>query len=80
MRHPKKYNTTPEISKRMSNIGLRRNKPERTLAKALWKKGFRYRLNYKELPGSPDIAITKYRSYNGRVICDTTNRGGKYEI
>ena len=61
MRHPKKYNTTPEISKRMSNIGLRRNKPERLLAKALWKKGIRYRLNYTKLPGSPDIAITKHR-------------------
>ncbi|MEE0726073.1 MAG: very short patch repair endonuclease, partial [Clostridium saudiense] len=23
--------------------------------------GYRYRLNYKELPGSPDIALTKYR-------------------
>ena len=31
------------------------------LAKALWHKGFRYRLNYKRLPGSPDIALTKYR-------------------
>ena len=24
-------------------------------------KGFRYRLNYKKLPGSPDIAIPKYK-------------------
>lgn len=28
---------------------------------ALWHRGYRYRLNYKELPGSPDIALTKYR-------------------
>ena len=30
------------------------------LAKALWHKGYRYRLNWKRLPGSPDIAILKY--------------------
>lgn len=61
MKHPKHYDTTPEISKRMSKVGLKRNKPERLLARALWKKGYRYRLNYKQLPGSPDIAITKYK-------------------
>ena len=31
------------------------------LAKRLWHLGFRYRLNDKRLPGSPDIAILKYR-------------------
>ena len=61
MKHPKNYDTTPEISKRMSKIGLKRNKPESLLAKALWHKGFRYRLNYKELYGSPDIVLTKYK-------------------
>lgn len=59
MKHQKLV-TTPEISKRMSKVKLKRNKVEMKLAKALWHKGFRYRLNYKELPGSPDIAITKY--------------------
>lgn len=34
---------------------------EKKLQKELWKKGFRYRKNYKTLPGTPDIAITKYR-------------------
>lgn len=52
--------TTSAISKRMSKIMLKGNKIETKLAKALWHKGYRYRLNYKELPGSPDIAITKY--------------------
>lgn len=61
MKHPKKYDTTPEISKRMSKIKAKRTKPEIVLSKALFKKGFRYRLNYKELPGTPDIAIIKYR-------------------
>ena len=61
MKHPKHFDTTPEISKRMSRIGLKRNKPERLIAKELWSRGHRYRLNYKKLPGSPDIAITRYR-------------------
>lgn len=34
---------------------------ETKLAKALWHRGIRYRRNYKKLPGSPDIAITKYK-------------------
>ncbi len=59
MKH-KKLITTPEISKRMSKVKLKRNKVEMKLAKALWHRGYRYRLNYKQLPGSPDIAITKY--------------------
>lgn len=60
MKH-RRLKTTPEISKRMSNVKLKHNKAETTLAKALWHKGYRYRLNYKELPGSPDIALTKYK-------------------
>lgn len=60
MKH-RKLETTPEISKRMSNVKLKHNKVETTLAKALWHKGYRYRLNYKKLPGSPDIALTKYK-------------------
>ena len=59
MKH-KKLETTPEISKRMSRVKAKRNQVETKLAKALWHRGYRYRLNYKELPGSPDIAITKY--------------------
>ena len=59
MKH-QKLETTPEISKRMSHVKLKRNGVETKLAKALWHKGFRYRLNYKKLPGSPDIALTKY--------------------
>ena len=59
MKHQKLI-TTPDISKRMSKIKSKHNKVEILLAKALWHKGYRYRLNYKKLPGSPDIAITKY--------------------
>lgn len=59
MKH-QKLETTPEISKRMSHVKLKRNDVETKLAKALWHKGYRYRLNYEKLPGSPDIALTKY--------------------
>ena len=34
---------------------------ESLLAKALWHKGYRYRLNYEALPGTPDIALIKYK-------------------
>jgi DNA mismatch endonuclease (patch repair protein) len=39
-------------------VHLKGGTAEVLLAKSLWKKGIRYRKNYKELPGSPDIAIT----------------------
>jgi len=57
MKH-QKLTTTPEISKRMSKVKLKRGTAETMLAKALWHKGYRYRLNYKKLPGSPDIVLT----------------------
>ena len=59
MKH-RKLETTPEISKRMARVSLKGGKAEEALAKALWSKGIRYRKNYKKLPGSPDIAITKF--------------------
>ena len=61
MKHPDHYDTDEATSKRMSKVKLKRGDAETLLAKALWKEGFRYRLNYKNLPGSPDIAITKYK-------------------
>ena len=41
---------------------------EIALRTALWHRGVRYRKNYKQLPGKPDIAITKYRIV---VFCDS---------
>lgn len=37
------------------------------LRKALWKKGYRYRKNYSDLPGHPDIVLTKYKI---AIFCD----------
>lgn len=59
MKHPKSYESTPETRQRMSRVHLKKGNAETTLAKTLWHRGVRYRLNYKSLPGSPDIAITK---------------------
>jgi DNA mismatch endonuclease (patch repair protein) len=40
---------------------------ETKLRKALWNKGYRYRKNYKELKGKPDIVFTKSKV---AVFCD----------
>ena len=60
MKH-RSLQTTPAISKRMANVHLKGGKAETLLAKNLWHLGYRYRLNYRKLPGSPDIAITKHK-------------------
>lgn len=61
MKHPKAYDSTPETRKRMGKVKLKGGKAEMMLAKALWHRGYRYRRNDKQLPGSPDIAILRYR-------------------
>ncbi len=61
MKHPKSYDSTPEIRKRMSKVRLKNGKAETILAKMIWHKGYRYRRNYKKLPGSPDISILRFR-------------------
>jgi DNA mismatch endonuclease (patch repair protein) len=40
---------------------------ETSFRKALWHDGIRYRKNYKKLPGTPDIAITKHKI---AIFCD----------
>ena len=53
---------TPEQRrKNMQHIRNKDTKPEVVLRKALWQKGYRYRKNYKLLPGKPDIVLTKQR-------------------
>lgn len=60
MKHPRYYNTDNSTSKRMSKVKLKNGDAEALVAKALWHKGYRYRLNWSKLPGSPDIAILRY--------------------
>ena len=49
------------VSKNMSKIHSKDTSIELQLRKALWHRGYRYRKNYKALPGSPDIVLTKYK-------------------
>lgn len=53
--------TSGQRSRTMSRIRSRDTKAELRLRKALWAKGYRYRKNVKSLPGSPDVAIKKYK-------------------
>jgi DNA mismatch endonuclease (patch repair protein) len=46
----------------MSKIGSKNTKPELILRSALFKKGFRFRVHRKDLPGKPDIVLTKYQT------------------
>ena len=49
-------------SKVMSRIRNKGTKPEVTLRKALFARGFRYRVNVKTLPGKPDIVLPRYKT------------------
>ncbi len=46
----------------MSKIRSKNTKPEMTLRKALFAKGYRYRINDKKIPGKPDIVFPKYKT------------------
>ena len=60
---------TDDIKRRyvMSRIKNKDTSIEVNLRKALWGAGIRYRKNYKKIPGTPDIAITKYQI---AIFCD----------
>ena len=59
---------TPEQRrKNMQNIKSKDTKIEVILRKALWNRRYHYRKNYKELPGNPDIVLTKYKI---AIFCD----------
>jgi DNA mismatch endonuclease (patch repair protein) len=59
--------TKEQRRKNMQHIHNKDTKIEVILRKALWHEGIRYRKNYKKLPGTPDIAITKYKI---AIFCD----------
>ena len=54
---------TPEQRHRcMANIRSKNTKPEVIVRKFLFAHGFRFRINVKRLPGTPDIVLKKYRT------------------
>lgn len=46
----------------MSRIGGRDTKPELTVRRFLHRRGFRYRLHDRSLPGRPDLVLRSYRT------------------
>ena len=46
----------------MAAIRGKNTKPEMIVRRGLWKRGFRYRLNHKRLPGHQDLVLRKYRT------------------
>ncbi|NBH82627.1 very short patch repair endonuclease [bacterium C-53] len=66
---------TPEQRrKNMRNIKSKNTEIEVLLQRALWEKGIRYRKNYKNLPGKPDLVILKYKI---AIFCDSEFFHGK---
>ncbi|RDY30965.1 very short patch repair endonuclease [Lachnotalea glycerini] len=66
--------TKEQRRKNMQNIKSKDTSIELALRKALWNAGYRYRKNYKKLPGKPDIALTRYKI---AVFCDSEFFHGK---
>ena len=59
---------TPEQRrKNMQHIKSKDTGIEVVLRRELWHRGYRFRKNYKKLPGHPDIVIPKYRLV---IFCD----------
>ena len=46
----------------MSKISGKDTKPEILVRKFLFSNGFRFRVNDKQYPGSPDIVLPKYKT------------------
>ena len=59
--------TPAQRSKCMSRIRSKDTSIELSLRKLLWHVGYRYRKNYAQLPGTPDIAIIKHKI---AIFCD----------
>jgi DNA mismatch endonuclease (patch repair protein) len=68
-------NLTPQQRrKNMQHIKSKDTSIEIKFRKALWQKGYRYRKNYKGLPGKPDIVLTKEKI---AIFCDSEFFHGK---
>ena len=53
---------TEQRSRNMSAIKSKNTKPEIKVRKVLHSMGYRFRLHSKNLPGSPDIVLPKYKT------------------
>ena len=57
----KAYTIDPKRSAMMARIGQRDTQPELTVRRSLHRLGYRFRLHRRDLPGTPDITLPRYR-------------------
>ena len=46
----------------MSAIRSKNTEPEKYVRKRMWHNGFRYRLHVRQMPGTPDLVLRRYRT------------------
>ena len=56
------HKISEQRSRNMSAIKSKNTKPEIKVRKVLHSMGYRFRLHRKDLPGSPDIVLPKYKT------------------
>ena len=56
------HKVSEQRSRNMSAIKSKNTKPEIAVRKVLHSLGYRFRLHGKDLPGSPDIVLPKYKT------------------
>ena len=56
------HKVSEQRSRNMSSIKSKNTKPEIKVRKVLHSMGYRFRLHRKDLPGSPDIVLPKYKT------------------
>lgn len=66
--------TKEQRHRNMSNIKNKDTGIEVKLRKELWKRGYRYKKNDSQLPGKPDIVLSKYKI---AIFCDSEFFHGK---
>ena len=72
----------------MAAIRSKGTRPEMIVRKGLWSRGFRYRLNYKRLPGHPDLVLRKYRTcifvngcfWHGHLVAMPPNESREFSV
>ena len=62
MSSEERYEVSEQRSRNMSAIKSKNTKPEIKVRKLLHSMGYRFRLHSKDLPGSPDIVLPKYKT------------------
>ena len=80
--------TPQQRHKIMAAIRGKNTKPEMIVRRGLWKRGFRYRLNHKRLPGHPDLVLRKYRTcifvngcfWHGHLVAMPPNESGELSV